>query len=128
VEVDPALAAALRSRFAARNVTVLCEDATATSLKSGSFDAVVCFTMLHHLPSARLQDRLLEEIARLLRPQGVFAGTDSLYSWGLRLVHLFDTMVVVEPETFPARLRAAGFVDVRVDVDTSAFRFRARKP
>jgi hypothetical protein len=29
---------------------------------------------------------------------------------------LFDTMVVVDPDTFPARLQAAGFDDVFVDV------------
>jgi len=37
-------------------------------------------------------------------------------------------MVVVDPSTFPERLRAAGFGDVQVDVlKPYAFRFRARK-
>jgi hypothetical protein len=53
---------------------------------------------------------------------------DSLSSRGFRLLHLFDTMVVVEPATFPKRLEAAGFVDVQVDVNPYAFRFRARRP
>jgi len=44
------------------------------------------------------------------------------------LLHLLDTMVVVDPCTFPARLRKAGFADVQVDVlKPYAFRFRARK-
>jgi hypothetical protein len=78
---------------------------------------------------APVQDRLLSEVARVLRPGGVFAGTDSLYSRSFRLLHLFDTMVVIDPATFAARLRTAGFDDINVDVmKPYAFRFRARKP
>src|SRR5208337_3525458 len=75
-----------------------------------------------------LQDRLLAEVARVLRPGGVFAGSDSVYSTFLRLLHVFDTMVLVDPQTFPKRLEAAGFVDAQVDTNPYAFRFRARKP
>jgi SAM-dependent methyltransferase len=128
VEVDAALAEALRRRTLGGNVTVLCEDATAMSLPDGEFDSAVCFTMLHHVPSPALQDRLLAEVARILRPGGIFAGRDSRYSPSFRLLHLFDTMVVVEPSTFPGRLAAAGFEHIQVDVDPRAFRFRARKP
>jgi SAM-dependent methyltransferase len=97
------------------------------SLPDAAFDGAVCFTMLHHVPSAALQDRLLAEVARVLRPGGVFAGADSRYSRAFRLLHLFDTMVVVDPATFPQRLNAAGFEDVHVDSDQHAFRFRARR-
>jgi SAM-dependent methyltransferase len=111
------------------NVTVCCQDATAMSLPDAAFDGALSFTMLHHVPSVVLQNRLLAEVARVLRPGGVFAGTDSLYSRSFGMLHLFDTMVVVEPATFPDRLKAAGFEDVQVDVmKPYAFRFRARKP
>ena len=83
--------------------------------------------MLHHVPSPSLQDRLFAQACRVLRPGGVFAGTDSQSSWRFRLIHLFDTMVVVDPKTLPQRLRAAGLTEVRVDVDQS-LRFRAVKP
>ncbi|HEY1336995.1 MAG TPA: class I SAM-dependent methyltransferase [Bryobacteraceae bacterium] len=126
VEVDGKYADALARRMAGRNVKVLHQDASAMSLPPASFDAAVCCTMLHHVPSAELQDRLLASVARVLRPGGVFAGIDSRYSARFRMLHLFDTMVVVDPETFPARLKAAGFTDIRIDANDRAFRFRAR--
>lgn len=129
VEIDRALADSLSRRMSGHNVTVVRQDATAMSFPDASFDGAVSFTMLHHVSSEAMQDRLLAEVARVLRPGGVFAGTDSLYSHSFRLLHLFDTMVVVDPSTFPKRLKAAGFDEVRVDVmKPYAFRFRAWKP
>ena len=128
VEINPRMADDLRRRNSNRNVTVLCEDATHSSLPSGTFDSAVCFTMLHHIPSATQQDRLLREVLRLLRPGGVFAGSDSRTGWLFKLLHTFDTLTVVDPETFASRLTAAGFEDAKVDVNPHAFRFRARKP
>jgi SAM-dependent methyltransferase len=127
VEIDRRLADSLSRRTAGRNVTVLCEDATTMSLPDASFDGAVCFTMLHHVASEALQDRLLAEVARVLRPGAFFAGTDSLYSFAFRLLHLFDTMVPVDPAGFPRRLEAAGFTEVQVDTNPYAFRFRARR-
>jgi len=83
--------------------------------------------VLHHIPSAGLQDRLLHEIARVLRPGGVFVGIDGVDSRSLRVLHLFDTMVLVDPRTFPDRLRLAGFKDVQIDVNPYALRFFARR-
>ena len=57
---------------------MVCADATATGLLGGRFSAAVCLTMLHHVPSTALQDRLFAEIHRLIRPGGVLAGQDSL--------------------------------------------------
>jgi SAM-dependent methyltransferase len=128
VEISPKLAKSLAKRMNGRNVTVICEDATAMSFPDASFDGALSFTMLHHVPSAALQDRLLGEVARVLRPGGVFAGVDSVYRPSMRWMHLFDTMVLVEPASFPKRLEAAGFMDVQVDVNPFAFRFRGRKP
>lgn len=97
------------------------------SFADGTFDSALSFTMLHHVPSPALQDRLLSEVARVPQPGGIFAGSDSLYSRAFGLLHLFDTMVVVDPATFPDRLRAAGFVNVEVAVNRGAFRFRAQR-
>jgi SAM-dependent methyltransferase len=128
VEIDQAFADSLSRRMSSHNVTVVRQDATDMSFPDATFDGAVSFTMLHHVPSEALQNRLLAEVARVLRPGGVFAGTDSLYSRSFRLLHFLDTMVVVDPCTFPERLRKAGFADVQVDVmKPYAFRFRARK-
>jgi len=126
VEIDPALARTAASRLT--DVRVVVGDATKLPLPDGRFSAAVCLTMLHHVPSVELQDALLAEVCRVLRPGGVFVGSDSRISTLFRIAHLFDTMVVVEPETFGERLTAAGFVDAKVDAVPRALRFRARKP
>jgi SAM-dependent methyltransferase len=97
------------------------------SFEDCSFSGAVSFTMLHHVPSAALQDRLLAEVCRVLKPGGVFVGTDSVYSLGFQLIHLRDTMVVIDPATFVARLEAAGFTQVSVKKAKRAFRFIARR-
>jgi SAM-dependent methyltransferase len=94
----------------------------------GAFSGAVSMTMLHHVPSAELQDRLLAETFRVLKPGGTFVGSDSTVNLKFRIAHLFDTMVLVPPKEFEARLVRAGFVDVAVREGKGAFRFRARKP
>lgn len=84
--------------------------------------------MLHHIPSPQQQDRLFAEVARVLRPGGVFAGSDSTLSLPFRVLHLGDTMVVVDPATLPGRLQAAGLSDARTDVSGHSQRFRATQP
>ena len=127
VEIDPKLAETLRHKMQRRNVKVICQDATQMTLPDESFDSAVCFTMLHHIPSQSLQDGLLRQVARVLRPGGTFAGTDSLDGKSFRLLHWFDTCVPVSPHTFASRLEAAGFEAVSVDLNPYAFRFQARK-
>ncbi|WP_228282063.1 class I SAM-dependent methyltransferase [Rubrobacter marinus] len=125
VEIDPRLESALRKRLGGTNVEVVRADATALPFPDGSFSAVLSFTMLHHVPSAALQDSLLAEARRVLGPRGVFAGTDSTPNLAARLAHLRDTWVPVDPSTFSRRLGAAGFRDVAVSKGPGEFRFRA---
>ncbi len=128
VEIDSGFAKSLNERMRSTNVTVLQADATALPFPDKAFSGVVCFTMLHHVPSPQLQDRLLAEVHRVLRPGGVFAGSDSTWSRVFQLMHLFDTMVVVDPSTLGDRLAAAGFIKISVDTIKGGFRFRARRP
>jgi SAM-dependent methyltransferase len=127
VEVDPKLAARLE-RKRIPGLTVLTADATELPLPDDSFSAVVCFTMLHHLPSPQAQDRLFAEAFRVLRPSGVFAGSDSVANTRFRLLHVADTLTPVAPEAVPRRLGAVGFTDVDVSANSRAYRFRARRP
>jgi ubiquinone/menaquinone biosynthesis C-methylase UbiE len=128
VEIHDDLAAALAQRFAGTNVDVIHGDATRTSLDDDRFSAAVCLTMLHHLPSAEQQDALFVELCRVLQPAGVLAGQDSLASEELRALHDGDTYVPIDPAYLPERFEAAGFVDVAVDTNEYAVRFRAMKP
>jgi SAM-dependent methyltransferase len=113
VELDPRLAASLQERMKNTNVEVVETDATAMPFPDGSFSAVLSFTMLHHVPSATLQDQLLAEAWRVLRPGGVFAGTDTAPGVLLRLAHIGDTMVPVDPATLSHRLETAGFDELK---------------
>jgi SAM-dependent methyltransferase len=124
VEYDEPDATALAGRHP--GVDVRHGDATALPFASRSFDAVVCFTMLHHLPSAAAQDRLYAEAARVLRPKGMLAGSDSRWGPLFALAHIGDTCTLVDPEELPARLKAAGFGLVETDTRRDAFRFRAQ--
>jgi SAM-dependent methyltransferase len=126
LEFDPLLAARLRAELG--SVRVIRGDATNMGFAAGSFSAVVCFTMLHHLPGPAAQDRLFAEAARVLRRGGVFAGTDSRSSLRWRLIHLGDICTPVDPGTLPGRLAAAGFTGIAVDADERLVRFAAYTP
>ncbi|KNB52245.1 class I SAM-dependent methyltransferase [Streptomyces caatingaensis] len=126
VESDASYALRLRRLLGGR-VDVVHGDGADLPLPDGRFDSVVCFTVLHHVPSAAAQDRLFAEARRVLRPGGLFTGCDALDGWGFRAIHLGDTCVPVPPETLAARLRAAGFADCSVTLGKGSFRFAARR-
>ena len=127
LEIDPRLASALERRLRHTNVTVVHGDASRIPFADDTFSGAVCFTMLHHVPSVSLQDRVLAELHRVLQPGGVLAGSDSLGgTWFFRLIHLFDTRVLVDPATLPQRLAQAGFGDISVHAQ-GRLRFQARK-
>src|SRR5262249_42906340 len=71
LEVEAAAAAALQERLGGSGVRVVHGDGEAMPFADGSFSGVVAFTMLHHVPTAAAQDRLLAEARRVLRPGGV---------------------------------------------------------
>jgi SAM-dependent methyltransferase len=127
IEIDPKLAESLGSRLRGSNVDVVTGDATAMPFSDAQFSGGVSFTMLHHVPSTQLQDRLLREVWRVLEPGGVFVGSDSLQSWFMRLIHIGDTLVPVDPDTVGVRLEAAGFEVLDVEKNSEAFRFQARR-
>lgn len=127
VEVDRRLAHALGHSLRGTNVLVVQGDGTVLPFKDQSFSGAVAFTMLHHVASAELQDRLLREVCRVLKPGAVFAGVDSLTSLRMRLLHIRDVLVPVDPATLGVRLEAAGFTRISVAVEGRSFRFAARR-
>ena len=126
LELDPAATAALRDRFGGTNVEAVTGDATALRYPDASFDSVGMFTMLHHVPTRALQDRILAETLRVLRPGGTLIGSDSLPSDGLHQFHDGDTYNPVEPAAFLTRLQTIGFAEITLTVGYNLM-FRAKK-
>lgn len=72
--------------------------------------------MLQHVPSPALQDQLVAETYRVLRPGGVFVGTDSMPSLFMRASPICDRMVPVDSASLKTRLGSVGFIDVEIEI------------
>jgi ubiquinone/menaquinone biosynthesis C-methylase UbiE len=107
-------ALARAGRAAPRAVHLVAADATQLPFPACSFTSAVAFAMLHHVPTTQAQDAVFREIARTLRPGGVFVAVEALDSIGLRLFHLGDTFRPVTPAPLGPRVQAAGFRAVAV--------------
>lgn len=127
LEIDEEAAAKLAVQHDGGNVEVTVGDATAMTFGDASFDSVGSFTMLHHVPTAAAQDRILAEALRVLRPGGVLVGSDSLASNDLHDFHAGDTYNPVEPAAFLTRLQTLGFGKITIGVD-HVLTFVAHKP
>jgi len=128
IEIDPTLAESLKARLRGSKVRVVVGDATELPFPDGQFSGVVSFTMLHHVSSTALQDRLFAQVCRVLEPGGVFVGSDSRQSWPMQMIHIGDTLVPIDPDTVSARLELAGFEVLEIEKNSRAFRFHARRP
>jgi SAM-dependent methyltransferase len=127
VEPDEAAAKLLTERYDGTNVEIVVGDATHLDVPSDTFDSVGSFTMLHHVTTFSAQQRLLQEAFRVLKPGGVFLGSDSLASNGLHHFHEGDDYNPVDPASFLVRLQAVGFAQLTIVVDGNV-KFVARKP
>jgi SAM-dependent methyltransferase len=127
VEIDSVLATRLQARCAGTPIEVVLGDATELAFPDGRFSGAVCFSMLHHVPSSELQDRLSAEAARVLRRNAPILALDGLESDGVRVFHEGDTYQPVDPDTLPARLRAAGFAHVEVRLGDYGWTALARR-
>jgi SAM-dependent methyltransferase len=117
VEIDDDAAAKLAARYMGSNVDIVVGDATQADWPDESFDSVGSFTMLHHVPTAALQNKILAEAFRLLKPGGVLIASDSLASDGLHHFHVGDTYNPLEPASALIRLQTVGFSKIIIMVD-----------
>ena len=124
LEYDHAFAAKLGARESGSNTLVIQGDAATLPFADASFSSAISILMLHHLHSSELQDRAFAEICRVLRPGGVFLAFEIQDSWLHRVGHIRSTFVPVAPASLFARLMAAGFSKVTVDIRSGGFRVR----
>jgi len=127
LEVEPEAAAKLAGKYPDGNVEVVTGDAAHLAYPDDSFDSVGTFTMLHHVPTQALQNKILAEAFRVLRPGGVLIGSDSLASNDLHHFHADDTYNPIEPGSLLSRLQTLGFGKITITVDYIV-KFIAHKP
>ena len=125
VEAEAPAAEKLVERFP--DVDVQHGDASALEFGDGTFDAAATFTMLHHVPTRELQDKVLAELVRVVRPGGVIVGGDSIHSERLQEFHAGDIYNPIAPGYLLDRLRELGCDRVSVAVN-GRMSFVAHKP
>ncbi|HEX9618392.1 MAG TPA: class I SAM-dependent methyltransferase [Anaerolineales bacterium] len=110
-DLDPKMVALAHQRLAkyGERTLVFIGDAEAIELPSGSFDAVVEYGILHHVP---VWQKALVEIARVLKPGGMFYFEDLLKgfisTWPIRFLFDHPQESQFTGGEFRAGLEAAG--------------------
>jgi len=127
LEYDHAFAAKLGAHVNGSITTVVQGDAATLPFADRTFSSAIAILMLHHLRSNELQDRAFAETRRVLRPGGVFLAFEIQDGWLHRVGHIKSTFVPVAPASAFARLTAAGFSKVTVDIQRGAYRIRAAR-
>lgn len=90
------------------HITYLHGPAEHTPFAAQTFDAVLMFKSLHHVPAALL-DRALDEIRRVLRPGGVAYFAEPVFAGELNeIIRLFHDEEEVRQLAFDALVRASG--------------------
>lgn len=128
LEYDHTLATKLAKRVSNSDIRIIQADAAALPFADGVFSSAIAILMLHHLRSQELQDRAFSEVARVLRPGGIFIACDIPDGWTHRVSHIRSTFVPIDPTTAKERLTAAGFSAIRMDSQGSIFRIQALRP
>jgi SAM-dependent methyltransferase len=127
LEYSHAFAARLAARPSPRKADVLQGDASVLPFPDRTFSSAVAVLVLHHLRAGEAQDRAFREVFRVLRPGGFLVAFEIQDGWLQRAIHRNSNFVPVQPATVPARLTAAGFSLVAVDIRRAVFRLRAMR-
>jgi ubiquinone/menaquinone biosynthesis C-methylase UbiE len=128
IDIDPQMtqAAATRLRGFAR-ASVRTADATAMPFPDGSFDSVVSCLMLHHIID---WERAVAEVARVLRPGGIFVGYDLTRTPLATLFHRLDGSPhrLIAPNDFRTECARQGLItSVQSRLLGHVMRFSAHK-
>jgi len=129
LEFDFSSAAALRSKITANGSPglVVQGDASALPFANETFNGAIAILMLHHLTSAKLQDRAFAEIHRVLKPGGIFLAFEIQDGWLQRAAHVHSTFVPISRVSAAERLYLAGFSNVIIGTRGATFRLRAAR-
>jgi SAM-dependent methyltransferase len=127
LEIDQDAGTRLAEKYAGSDVEVLIGDATRPRWPGETFDSIGSFTMLHHVPTAALQNKILTEALRLLKPGGALVVSDSIASDDLHHFHVGDTYNPIDPASVLTRLQTVGFGKITIAVDWT-MKFVAHKP
>jgi len=131
VELDFALEMLRQNslKFRDRRVARLCADAMRLPLAAGSFDVVLCFGILPHLPD---QKAALEQLIGVLRPGGALAvghlaGSRELNAFHSTLEGPVAGDFLPPGEVLSEMLKQAGAARVEVEEDPGWYFVRAEK-
>ncbi len=117
-DLDPVMVDAATQRLKDNpHVTVQSADATRLPFDDGEFDAVVSCLMMHHVIE---WEAAVAEIARVLKPGGLFVGYDLTRTPVATVVHRVDRSPfrLVNPDELVAEGRSNG---LRIDTSTKVF-------
>jgi SAM-dependent methyltransferase len=116
VELDVDLARSLADRLEGTNVTVVLGDATALEFPDDVFSGAASFHMLHHIEADEDQQRVLAELARVLRPGATLVAADGIENEATRAFHDDDIYNPIDPDDLRRWLAAAGFSAIDIAV------------
>ncbi len=121
LDIDAHAIAAARQQFVAPNLRFEIGDAMALGASDSSIDIVICAHVYEHVPDAK---RLMDEIARVLKPGGVcYFSAGNRYTW--REPHYQLPLLSVVPKFIAHRyLRALGRGDFYYEEHLSYFDLR----
>ncbi|MGB6764937.1 class I SAM-dependent methyltransferase [Mycobacterium sp.] len=128
IDIDPHMAQAAATRLRGfAGASVRTADATAMPFPDDSFDSVVSCLMLHHIVD---WERAVAEVARVLRPGGIFVGYDLVRTPLASLFHRLDGSPhrLIVPEDFRAECARDGLTtNLQSQLLGHVMRFVARK-
>jgi ubiquinone/menaquinone biosynthesis C-methylase UbiE len=127
LERDTYLLGKLHQRITNGRTDVLQGDATLLPFADATFSSVVAVLVLHHVKTRELQDRLFTEARRVLRQGGVFVALEVTNGLQMRITHLADTFLPLDPWALPERLAALGYRNVFIERRSFLFRFNAMR-